>query len=351
MSRDGDEDAIFAYRNSILHAETNFKARVAANDCPSTDVKSYEILTRAAAGKYNIIYKARKDGKICVIRQQLKKPLGETSMIDPTRIVQEKKFLYAMNSKFIVRIFAKDKDEMFVYTIMEYTPWGDLRRYLKNRAQPEALAVKMIGQVVLALEYIHACNIIYRDLKPDNILIFPGGRLKITDFKRACLGKYCGDKFGANCLYAPPEIINQALYTCAADWWACGILLYLILLNSHPFVTTEIERKAIFDRVLKKRLQVPEGDAISAEAKDLIKALLVKDHTKRLGSEKFGVDIVKRQDWFKDLDFMALISADEIFPLNPRRNHESREEPASADVFQNTKPDSFDEERELFKEF
>lgn len=153
---------------------------------------------------------------------------------------------------------------------MEFVGGGDLMYQIQRHRFSEEQARFFAAQVLLALEYLHARDIIYRDLKLDNILLGLDGYIKLADYG-LCKGEMTAasvtQTFCGTPEFMAPEILQDLPYTRAVDWWAFGVLVYELLFAHAPFQgRTE---QAVFRAILSGRLAFPP-DARSS-AKDLIR--------------------------------------------------------------------------------
>ena len=151
-------------------------------------------------------------------------------------------------------------------------------------------------------EYLHSKHIIYRDLKPENLLIASNGYLRLTDFGFA---KYCEGRTYTLCgtpEYLAPEILLNNGHGKAVDWWCLGILTYEMIAGIDPF--NDEDPMTIYQKILKGKVKFPRD--FDKSAKSLVKHLLVADVTKRYGCLKGGVGDIKGHRWFKGFDWMAL---------------------------------------------
>jgi len=138
--------------------------------------------------------------------------------------------LSKIDHPFIVNFLGNFQDEKRLYLILEYVPGGELFSYLRRQSKLSDEASRYYAsQLVLAIAYLHGMHIIYRDLKPENLLITQDGSLKITDFGFA---KRVEDRTWTLCgtpEYLAPEIIQSKGHGKSVDWWAIGVLIYEML--------------------------------------------------------------------------------------------------------------------------
>ncbi|XP_037052473.1 cAMP-dependent protein kinase catalytic subunit 3 [Bradysia coprophila] len=228
------------------------------------------------------------------------------AMADVIRLKQvehvknEKSILSEINHPFIVNLRWYTRDDCCLYMLFEYVVGGELFSYLRNAGRFNSSTANFYAsEIVLALEYLHSMSIVYRDLKPENLLIDRDGHLKITDFGFA---KKLKDRTWTLCgtpEYLAPEIIQSKGHNRAVDWWALGVLIYEMLVGYPPFY--DDNPFGIYEKILSGKIDWARH--IDPIAKDLVKKLLVPDRTKRMGNMKNGADDIKRHRWFKHLDW------------------------------------------------
>eukprot|EP01066_Platyproteum_vivax_P009165 Platyproteum_vivax@DN4006_c0_g1_i1.p1 len=212
----------------------------------------------------------------------------------------EKTILLMIEHPFIVNLLATFHDEKRLFMVMEYVNGGELFSYLRKEGRlPNDHAKFYAAEIVLAFQYLHAMNIVYRDLKPENLLIDSMGHVKITDFGFA---KVVEDRTWTLCgtpEYLAPEIIQSKGHGKSVDWWALGILIFEMLAGFPPFY--DENPFGIYQKVLAGRIDFPRH--FDVKAKDLIKRLLTHDRTKRYGCLKNGAEDIKLHKWYKGLDW------------------------------------------------
>eukprot|EP00300_Choanocystis_sp_HF-7_P006667 c14836_g1_i1.p1 GENE.c14836_g1_i1~~c14836_g1_i1.p1 ORF type:complete len:347 (+),score=76.36 c14836_g1_i1:37-1077(+) len=218
-------------------------------------------------------------------------------------IKNEKAILQMLDHPFVVNMLGVFQNPRSIFMVLEYVPGGELFSLLRKENKfSNDVSVFYAGQVALAFEYMHSQNIVYRDLKPENLLIGGDGYLKVTDFGFA---KVVEDRTWTLCgtpEYLAPEIIQSRGHGKGVDWWALGILIYEMLAGYPPFY--DDTPFGIYQKILHGNLEFPSD--FSKSARDLIRKLLQKDRTKRFGTLKNGPEDIKTHPWFKALDWQAL---------------------------------------------
>ncbi|XP_042225306.1 cAMP-dependent protein kinase catalytic subunit 3-like isoform X2 [Homarus americanus] len=234
-------------------------------------------------------------------------------------VKNEKNILRLVTHPFIIDMYWHYRDDRFLYMLFEYVCGGELFAYLRNAGKfPMTTASFYASEIVSALEYLHSLSVVYRDLKPENLLLDRDGHLKITDFGFA---KKLTDRTWTLCgtpEYLAPEIIQSKGHNKAVDWWALGILIYEMLAGYPPFF--DDNPFGIYEKILGGRVEWPRH--LDAAAKDLIKKLLTQDRTKRLGNMKNGADDVKRHRFFKNIDWEDVYQKKLKPPIVPKVNYE-----------------------------
>lgn len=217
----------------------------------------------------------------------------------------EKIILAMIDHPFIVNLLTTFQDEKRLCMLLEYVNGGELFSYLRKEGRlPNDHAKFYAGEIILAFAYLHTLHIVYRDLKPENLLIDGEGHMKITDFGFA---KIVEDRTWTLCgtpEYLAPEIIQSKGHGKAVDWWALGILIFEMLAGYPPFY--DENPFGIYQKVLAGRIDFPRH--FDVKAKDLIKRLLTHDRAKRYGCLKHGAEDLKKHKWYKGMDWDQLLN-------------------------------------------
>ena len=210
---------------------------------------------------------------------------------------------------------SKDK----LYFVLDYCAGGELffhlgkeGRFSENRARFYA------AEIILAISYVHSLDIIYRDLKPENVLLDAQGHIRLTDFGLSKEG-ISNSSSGANSFcgtpeYLAPEILNRQGHGRAVDWWSLGALLYEMLTGLPPFYCQDRER--LFEKIRKSELNYPPS--LSRPAVSLLKGLLTKDPTRRLGSGPNDDQDIRRHEFFASINWEKLFHGEVAPPWRPK---------------------------------
>ena len=171
--------------------------------------------------------------------------------------------------------------------------------------------------MLLAIEYLHSCNIIYRDLKPENVLIDADGYIKITDFGLSKANIHSDTDAKSFCgtpEYLAPEVLARSGYGKSVDWWSFGSIIFEMLSGVPPFY--EQDREKLFKSIKYDDPDYPQE--LSPNCVDLLQGLLKKEVGDRLGCQDNGVDDIKNHPWFSIVDWDALLEKKIIPPFKPK---------------------------------
>ncbi|MED6160931.1 Phototropin-1 [Stylosanthes scabra] len=245
----------------------------------------------------------------------------------------ERQILDMLDHPFLPALYASFQTQTHICLITDYCPGGEL--FLLLDRQPSKVLMEdaarfYAAEVVVALEYLHCQGIIYRDLKPENVLIQSNGHVSLTDFDLSCLTTSKpqlitpttnekkkhqkvpetpifmaepmreSNSFVGTEEYIAPEIVTGAGHTSAVDWWALGILLYEMLYGYTPFRGKN--RQKTFTNILNKDLNFPTNKQVSVHAKQLMHKLLQKDPKSRMGSQG-GANEIKKHSFFRGVNW------------------------------------------------
>ncbi|XP_035405546.1 cGMP-dependent protein kinase 2 isoform X4 [Cygnus atratus] len=222
-------------------------------------------------------------------------------------IYSEKRILEQICSPFIVKLYRTFKDSKYVYMLLEACLGGELWSLLRDRGSFDEPTTKFcVGCVTEALDYLHHIGIVYRDLKPENLILDAEGYIKLVDFgfaKKIGSGQktwtFCGTPE-----YVAPEVILSKGHDFSVDFWSLGILVYELLTGSPPF--SGADQMMTYNLILKgiEKLDFPK--IITRRPEDLIRRLCRQNPTERLGNLRNGINDIKKHRWLNGFNWDGL---------------------------------------------
>ncbi|KAL5340737.1 kinase-like domain-containing protein [Aspergillus crustosus] len=227
----------------------------------------------------------------------------------------ERRMLNRVRHPFLITLWGTWQDARNLYMVMDFVEGGELFSLLrKSQRFPNPVAKFYAAEVTLALEYLHSLDIIYRDLKPENLLLDRHGHLKITDFGFAkevpdITWTLCGTPD-----YLAPEVVASKGYNKSVDWWSLGILIFEMLCGFTPFWDQGSPVK-IYQNILQGRVKFPPY--LHPDAVDLLSRLITADLTKRLGNLHGGPEDIKNHPWFAEVTWDRLLKKEIDAPYVP----------------------------------
>ncbi|CAG9311718.1 unnamed protein product [Blepharisma stoltei] len=278
-------------------------------------LNDFELLKVIGKGRFGkvLLVKKKISGELFAMKILKKKYIEECRQIEHTRT--ERKILARVDHPYIVKFYYAFQSNERLYFILEYCSGGELFFHLNRARRFDEERVKFYSAcLVLAIEHLHSKNIIYRDLKPENVLIDEDGFPKITDFglsKEDCKDPRSARSFCGTAEYLAPEVIIKQGYGKVVDWWSLGCIIYEMLVGLPPFYNEN--KKYVYMKILSEDPHLP--DFLSSAVKSLLSGLLNKDPNRRLGAE--GADEIKRNPWFFDIDWVALEAKSIMPPFIP----------------------------------
>ena len=285
-------------------------------ECGSLDKKyekDAEILERLekecliGKGSFGTVWSVRNvDTNVHYALKVVKKSLLRERKMLPY-MIEEKLILSAAKHPFIVEFHGTFSDAQNEFILMDICSKDNLATILRrHRYFPEESARFYITGIILALRYLHEQQIIFRDLKLDNILIDMKGYARLCDFglaKRVCGKTYtlCGT-FG----YLSPELFLDRGYTKACDLWSLGVCMYELVSGVKPFTSStqnNAGHPADFARILRANKISFHKNLFSKTLKKIIKNLCCEVPSKRISLQK-----VLSSVWYDKFDFNSYIA-------------------------------------------
>jgi len=218
-------------------------------------------------------------------------------------VMNERNILMMTNSPFIIKLWETYNGSQTLYFLMEPALGGELYATYNRKGfhGSEKHAKFYVAGVVCAFDHMHQRRIIYRDLKPENLLLSGKGKLLVTDMG---LAKFVIGKTFTTCGtpdYFAPELIASTGHTNAVDWWTLGILTFELMSGHPPFESAYPMQ--IYSKVMKGISKVTFPPKCQGPVGELIKALLKKEPSERLPLRPGGVQNVREHKWYSSFDW------------------------------------------------
>jgi serum/glucocorticoid-regulated kinase 2 len=318
-----DEDALQQKIQETIKRKEKLKAdtetvftKDQGNRVTLDDFEILKVLGRGAFGKVMLVEK--KDNKqVYALKSMHKEDIIDKDQIEHTKT--ERFVLEKSKSPFLVSLEYAFQTPSKVFFVMKFMKGGELFQHLKIAKRFEEERAKFyVAEILLALEYLHNLGVIYRDLKPENVLIDDDGHICLTDFgmaKQLRKGELTYSFVGTP-EYLAPEIVRGEGHGQPADWWALGILAYEMMVGLPPFYNRDRNTEKMFAAIQSKDVAFSSKVTLSADAKDFILQLLKKTPEDRLGFK--GSDEIKRHKWFGNIDWKLLNERKVNPPFKPK---------------------------------
>jgi cGMP-dependent protein kinase len=287
-----------------------------ASEIRATDLNGIRMLGQGSYGKVTLV-RHKTTGKTYALKQITRE---KVERLEQQKHVQsEKALLEDVNHPFVCNLVRTFRNSHSVYMLMEPVMGGELFTHLRKSGKFKPAKAKFyLAQVALVFEHLHSKSIIFRDLKPENLLINNDGFLKMVDFG---LAKKCAGRTYTLCgtpAYASPEVYAVVGHDKGVDWWTFGVLMHECLAGYTPFVGSEAnEIFAEIQRYQKHYPRVAFPSHFPKPAQAMLKELLHPKSAQRLGNLKNGARDVKRHPYFAGYDWNALVSKEVEAPWIP----------------------------------
>eukprot|EP00612_Vaucheria_litorea_P005713 CAMPEP_0171460982 /NCGR_PEP_ID=MMETSP0945-20130129/5626_1 /TAXON_ID=109269 /ORGANISM="Vaucheria litorea, Strain CCMP2940" /LENGTH=526 /DNA_ID=CAMNT_0011987265 /DNA_START=456 /DNA_END=2036 /DNA_ORIENTATION=- len=265
-------------------------------------------------------------GKVFLVRDKLRGDIYAMKVLRKDNIIRrnqvehtktERNVLGYIRHPFIVGLNMAFQTTDKLFFVLDYCAGGELFFHLGKGKFSESRSRFYTAEIALALEHIHKLDIVYRDLKPENVLLDGEGHIRLTDFGLSKEGitentkgahSFCGTPE-----YLAPEILMRLGHGRAVDWWSLGALLYEMLTGLPPFYCRD--REKLFDKIKRGQLNYPRY--LTDASQSLLHGLLTKDPAFRLGSSKEDSSEVKRHIFFAPIDWEKMMKRELRPPWQP----------------------------------
>ncbi|XP_067672570.1 calcium/calmodulin-dependent protein kinase type II delta chain-like isoform X6 [Haliotis asinina] len=256
-----------------------------------------------STAKFSDIYELKEElgkGAFSIVRRCVQKATGlefaakiintkKLSARDHQKLEREARICRLLKHPNIVRLHDSIQDEGFHYLVFDLVTGGELFEDIVAREfYSEADASHCMQQILESVNYCHLHGIVHRDLKPENLLLASkakGAAVKLADFGLAI--EVQGDQqawfgFAGTPGYLSPEVLRKDPYGKPVDIWACGVILYILLVGYPPFWDEDQHRLYAQIKAGAYDYPSPEWDTVTPEAKNLINSMLTVNPAKRI---------------------------------------------------------------------
>lgn len=279
----------------------------------------FDVLNVIGKGSFGKVLMVRKKdtGEVFAMKEMNKEVIERENLLEHT--FAEKSILQKISHPFVVTLHYAFQTKDRLYLVLDLLSGGELFFHLSQVGKFDEWRAKFYcAEIGLALGHLHALDIIYRDLKPENCVLDKDGHVCLTDFglakvnvREANAQTFCGTPE-----YLAPEFLLGCGHGKAVDWWSLGILLYEMLCGLPPFYSENVNE--MYELILRKPLEF--GEEVSPAARDLLTKLLDRDPAKRMQN----VEEFKAHPFFSQC--VPIINFDELYarrvppPFKPDTN-------------------------------
>jgi len=301
------------------------------------DLKCKAVVGRGTFGVVRLVYPKGKETVLYALKGVKKWHVVKTNQ--EKALVMERDVNAQCYHPCIVQFIKTFQDKQNIYFLTEFLGGGDLFYAIREIGALTTLQSQFFsGSICLALEYLHGRGIMYRDLKPENVLLDFQGVAKLVDF--GC----CKQELRTTTLigtpeYMAPEVISGKGYTCIVDWWSLGVMLHEFIVGPLPFGATTDDQMAIFRSIMDDPLVIPDY-VKDEDAAALVKGMLDRDPQTRLGAA--GAKEIKEHPYYSEFNWDALAGGFFEPPWRPNAEALMKNwEPPDGDIMDHVSKENF----------
>jgi len=252
-------------------------------------------------------------------KKRIKKRKGEGMALN------EKQLLERIDCRFIVSLAYAHETKDALCMVLSLMNGGDLKFHIHHIGNPgfeEERAAFYAAEIASGILYLHSLRIVYRDMKPENILLDDQGHTRVSDLGLAIYVSTNDTVKGrvGTVGYMAPEVVRNERYTFSPDWWGLGCIIYEMIQGKAPFRARKekVKREEVERRVKEDKEEY--GEKFSEDAKDICTSFLQKENTNRLGSGENNESDIKGHCFFRNINWQHLEAgkAKPPFPPDPR---------------------------------
>lgn len=313
----------------LITPDTTTRASVHFRPQPDLSLDDFEMIKligKGACGRVKLVRKNHgvDEGHFYAMKVIPKHFIVERGLVDAANT--EHRIMNEIRHPYIARLKYSFQTSTKLYLLTEYYPGGSLltQLHIVGRFSIDRV-ILYAAEMALALSHLHENNILYRDLKLENVLCDKHGHIALTDFglskDKMPLGQHTNSIVGTYEMMAP-EMVQGTNYNHSIDWWALGIMIYEMIEGRAPFKGTSYVHKLHF------------SSRFSTSAKQIIGSLLEKDPSQRLGSPPNGFSAIQNHPFFQTIHWQELQQRQQTFNGQNRIMKVHAKEYSTNDIFQ-----------------
>eukprot|EP00421_Protoceratium_reticulatum_P018552 CAMPEP_0168393496 /NCGR_PEP_ID=MMETSP0228-20121227/19048_1 /TAXON_ID=133427 /ORGANISM="Protoceratium reticulatum, Strain CCCM 535 (=CCMP 1889)" /LENGTH=932 /DNA_ID=CAMNT_0008406879 /DNA_START=71 /DNA_END=2869 /DNA_ORIENTATION=- len=339
------EATVFADIVGTFRKELEHRMHLQDLDITTSDLRLKAVVGRGSFGIVKLVHHRNDESKCyalkCVSKKQVVRQ-GQQKSISIEREINAQCY-----HPCIMQFIKTFQDSKNVYFLTEFLGGGDLFYAIREIGNLTKDQTQLYGgSIALALEYLHARGIMYRDLKPENVLLDFKGNAKLVDFGCCKKALRTNTLVGTPEYFAPETILGKG-YTCAIDWWALGVMMHEFIVGPLPFGRETEDQLDLFREILEAPLQFPNY-VTDETAISIISGLLERTPELRLGASKRGAKEIKDVPYFAGFNWDGLVGRYTKVPYVPNlkklQSHWEMHE--GEKVFEETDGDDFSHKTE-----
>ena len=291
----------------------------AIRNSDSVGMIDFDQLKKLGEGAYGTVYlvRHRVTNKMLAMKTISKDQTRRDGAVENTKL--ERDILLRVRHPFVVQMQYAFQTSEKLFMVMDYVNAGDLYMYIcKHKRFAEPVMKMWSAEIGVAVGYLHEVGVVFRDLKPENVLLDRNGHAHLTDFGLSRCIETSGERLHTFCgtpYCLAPELITHGStargkgkgYSKDIDWWAVGILCYELLIGDPPFRGKSAQE--VYKAIVNKPIASVEASLrrFSPEARSLIVGLLERKVDCRIGYGDADVLTFKQHPFFADIDWERLL--------------------------------------------
>jgi len=260
-------------------------------------MNKFDILNLIGKGSYaEVVVASKKDNNDHVAIKIINKNKMISKEVYTRNVKKEFEINILLNKHnkcpYIVKLHNIFNDNSYIYFVYDFLIGGELFTLISGNKLSRKIIQFFAAEIVIALNHLHSLNIIYSDLKPENICITKDGHINLVDFGLSLFNGEIKKYYSGTIPYLPPEVLTLHKYTFAVDWWSLGIVIYEMLTGSLPWDEEEPVDCILHDNIIFTK------DMKEVE-RNIISKFLIKNYIYRLKD----IDDIYKHPYFNDINF------------------------------------------------